>query len=533
MPSKAASILLRGGKIDRAEDGAERDSLLVQDGHIAWIGQVNDAPQADRVIDLGGSRLVAGLTDAHLHLYMRAQELLNLELGAATGSIPALQRKVQSACAAAVSGQWVMSADYSEQFLAERRHPTRVELDAVSPRHPVLLRRTGGHLSVANSAALALAKFDTDTSDPPGGTIERADGELTGVLTENAADIVAALIPPPSPAQAIAAIRKVASDCLGFGIVAAVEAAVGFNHDFRVEWNVWQRLKEEGGLPLRMGFMLRIDPVDARRFDLRPTDHDDRWQVRTLKFFVDGIIGARTAAFSESYADRDTRGFFMEEPAELRAKVIEAHVLGWQLAAHVIGDRAIEHWLDCLEAAAAAAPSPERHRLEHFAVPGRDAIERVRRLGAIVVPQYGFLQRLGSSFASAVGPDRAQRLYPGSSVRGTGVVIAGSSDHPIGPLSPHLAIAAAVNRTTSTGLVLNADEGLSARDALAAYTEGGAFAMGHERRRGRLQSGMLADIAVLDRDILTASPVELAAARSRLTLVGGVIAHSDGTLVGE
>jgi len=532
MPSRTASLLLRGGRIDPAADGAPRDSILIEGDRIAWIGESRDAPRAGQVIDLHGSRVVAGLTDAHLHLFMRAQELLNLALGPSTTSIPALLECVRSACAAAAPGKWIMSADYSEQFLAERRHPTRTELDAVSPRHPVLLRRTGGHLSVANSAALALAGFNFKTPDPSGGTIERANGELTGVLTENAADMVAALIPPPSPAQTVEAIRKVAAECLSLGIVAAVEAAVGFNNGFEVEWNIWQALKEAGGLPLRMGFMLRIDPAEARRLSLRPTGHDDHWQVRTLKFFVDGIIGARTAAFSERYADRDTQGFLMEPAADLRAKVIEAHVLGWQLAAHVIGDRAIAHWLDCLEAAAAAAPSPERHRLEHFAVPGGDAIARVRRLGAIVVPQYGFLQRLGTSFAAAVGEGRAQRLYPGRSVRQAGITIAGSSDHPIGPLSPYPAIAAAANRTTSTGLVLNAAESLSPREALAAYTEGGTLAMGHEERRGRLRAGMLADIAVLDRDILAGDAADIAATRSRLTVVGGNIAHSDGTLIG-
>src|SRR4051794_35083222 len=132
MPSREATLLLRGATIDPADGGAPRDSILIKDDRIAWTGQARDAPRAGRVIDLQGSRLVAGLTDAHLHLYMRAQELLNLELGVAAGSIPALLDRVRAACAAVAAGQWVMSADYSEQFLAERRHPTRAELDAVS-----------------------------------------------------------------------------------------------------------------------------------------------------------------------------------------------------------------------------------------------------------------------------------------------------------------------------------------------------------------------------------------------------------------
>lgn len=507
------------------------DSVMIAGNRIAWLGSRHDAPAADRVVDLGGRRVVPGLTDAHLHFFMRAQELLNLQLGTDVDSVPALLGRLREACVAIPPGEWVVSADYNEQVLAERRHPTLDELDQASSGRPVLLRRTGGHLSVANSAALKLAQFDTGTLDPPGGTIERANGRLTGVLTETAADIVAGLVPPPSPTRTIQTISEVVQESLSFGIVAAVEAAVGFNSGFETEWNIWNTIRDAGGMPLRMGFMLRIDPLQASEFAIAPSQVDPYWQVRTLKFFVDGIVGARTAALSEPYADRDTMGLLMESPAELYAKVRDAHAAGWQLAAHVIGDRAIDHWLLALEAAQRAVPRIDaRHRLEHFAICRDDAVERVRALGAIVVPQYGFLRRLGGSFARAVGPARAQRLYPGHSVHDAGVTIAGSSDHPIGPLSPFVGIAAAVDRTTGDeGMIVNAGEALSRQQALDIYTRGGAFAMGHERWRGTIAVGNAADLAVLDRDILNAG-TDVARARSHATWVDGKIAFSDGAL---
>jgi predicted amidohydrolase YtcJ len=530
MPSETTRTLLRGGRLTTAaQDNV--DSLLIEAGRIAWIGRAKDAPFADRTIDLQDSRVVPGLTDAHAHLFMRAQELLNLQLGPGAKNIPELLKRLRTACDATSPGAWVMSANYSEQFLDERRHPTREELDSVSNGRPVLLRRTGGHLSVANSAALQRAQFDATTTDPTGGTIERDNNRLTGVLTENAADIVAALIPPPSTARTIAATRTVADECLSYGIVAVTEAAVGFNNGFKVEWDIWSALRDEGGLPLRMGFMLRIDPAEAREHGLAPTGIDDRWQVRTLKFFVDGIIGARTAAFFEPYADRATSGLLMEPPPDLRAKVIDGHACGWQLAAHVIGDRGIEHWLDCLATAHRAWPREDtRHRVEHFAVRGPKAVAQVRALGAVVVPQYGFLRRLGASFADAVGGERAQRLYPGRTLLDAGITIAGSSDHPIGPLSPYLGIAAAIDRKAANGLVLNAGEALSVGEALVAYSEGGAFVMGHEQRRGRIAVGQFADLAVLDRDILGLAPEEIETTRARLTFVGGEVVFSDGTL---
>ncbi|MFT4118777.1 amidohydrolase [Bradyrhizobium sp.] len=530
MPAEAPTTLLRGGLLQAAAQGDRAsDSLLIVGDRIGWVGAHQDAPAADRIVDLAGSRVVPGLTDAHLHFFMRAQELVNLQLGTA-GSLPDLLDRVQRGCAAATRDEWIISSDYSEQSLAERRHPTLDELDAVAQGRPVLLRRTGGHLTVANSAALERAGIDANTPDPPGGTIERKNGRLTGVLTELAADELAAKAPPPSPARMIRAIGDVIRESLGFGIVAAVEAAVGFNSGFETEWNIWSAIRDAGLPPLRLGFMLRIDPAQARDLGIAPTGLDPWWQVRTLKFFVDGIIGARTAAFSEPYVDRDTCGLLIEESTELRAKAIEAHAAGWQLAAHVIGDRAIDQWLSALEAAQKADPRPDpRHRLEHFAVRGEDALRRVRALGAIVVPQYGFLPRLGASFAQAIGPDRTSNLYPGRSALQADVSIAGSSDHPIGPLSPFIGIAAAVDRLTSTGLTINASEALTRPEALSLYTRGGAVAMGHETWRGSISAGQAADIAVLDRDILLESS-DIARTTSRATWVGGKLVHSDGTL---
>src|SRR5436190_1837085 len=153
MASRVTTTLLRNGLLAvAARDGAEPDSILIEDGRIRWIGRSSDAPSTDRVIDLQGSRVVSGLTDAHAHLFMRAQELMHVELGPKTATVAALLERLRRACAVAGHDEWVVSADYSEQFLTERRHPTRAELDAVADGRPILLRRTGGHLSVANSA---------------------------------------------------------------------------------------------------------------------------------------------------------------------------------------------------------------------------------------------------------------------------------------------------------------------------------------------------------------------------------------------
>ena len=181
MLSSSQSILVHNAAFGDAAAGREVDSILMSGGRIRWLGQRNDAPAADIMIDAQGLCVVPGLTDAHAHLFMRAQELQGLNLGRQTRSIAELLAKLGTACTAASSDEWIVSADYSEQFLCEKRHPSIEELDAISNGRPVLLRRTGGHLSVANSAAMRRAGFGSETPNPPYGTLERRDGHLTGV----------------------------------------------------------------------------------------------------------------------------------------------------------------------------------------------------------------------------------------------------------------------------------------------------------------------------------------------------------------
>lgn len=531
MPKASERLLLASGRfltLDPARPVVE--AVLVMDGLIRWVGAIADAPAADRRIDLDGAVVIPGLTDAHLHLYARALERLEVDVGEGVDSIDALLSRLANAAAGKPGRAWIVAGSYNEQMLRERRHPSLSELDGAAGGRPVLIKRTGGHLAVANSAALAAAGWNDDSSDPPAGTLVREAGRLTGVLAERAADIAISLLPKPEARDVAAAIRRVCDDCLAFGIVAAVEAAVGFSSGFGAEWDVWQSLRQER-LPLRMGFMLRIDPAGAAAAGLSPGAPDLRWQANTLKFFVDGIIGARTAALSEPFAGTDDTGLFMDEPEALQRKVIEGHAAGWQLAAHTIGDRAIDLWLDCLQAAERSRPSTgARHRIEHLALPSVEALKRVADAGIIAVPQYGFVRRLGDSFAAALGPRRANRLYPARSVLAAGATIAGSSDMPIGPLSPFIGMAAATDRRTASGACLGADERLTPLQALSIYATGGATAMGHEVHRGAIREGMAADLVVLDsdQDIFSRDTTVPENLRVRLTMVGGVVAYGGG-----
>jgi len=530
MPTRPQRLLLTGGRlVGHGAPSTGSDSLLIEGDRILWIGPAADAPAADRRIALGGAAVVPGLTDAHIHLLAIAEDRLQTPLsGPAVDSIDRLIEHLAAAAASTPATEWVIGSGYNEFNLAEKRVPTREELDRVQPGRPVLIRRVGGHFAVANSAALAAAGVDETTPDPEGGRFERRDGRLTGSLAELAADVVYARAPRPSPQRLATAICAVAHEYLGYGITAAVEAAVGFTAGFSIEWDIWQRLRQAGDFPLRMGFMLRIDAEEAAKHGLVPGPIDLDWQVRTLKFFADGIIGARTAAFSEPYHDCPGCGFLMKPSEDLRRDFLAAHRAGWQIAVHAIGDVAIATALGAYQEAQRATPRPDtRHRIEHLGYPGPGTIAALQATRSVVVTQPGFLRNLGDGFAAALGPTRVHRLYPGRSLLDAGIDVAGSSDGPIGPPSPFVGMAAAVDRRTAQGLVIGPAEALHAAEALHLYAGAGAHVMSHETHRGRLQPGMLADLAVLDEDPTAISPDRVGRLRARMTVARGQIVHGE------
>jgi predicted amidohydrolase YtcJ len=397
------------------------------------------------------------------------------------------------------------------------------------PDHPVLVRRFCGHVAVANSAALALLGLADDTPDPDGGSFGRApDGRLDGSGRESAAERMFRAAPPIARDDLVAALRGVIDDSARLGLVAAVEAAVGFTSGFDDEFAVWNEIRRGEPLPLRLGFMHQLDPVEARERGLMPA-RDADWQAMTLKYFADGIVGARTAAVSEDYADTQGRGFFVREEAELRRVIEEAHRGGWQVAVHCVGDRATSSVLDAYECAQAVLPrSDARHRIEHFFVPPVGGLARAEKLGVLVMMQPSFLTRMRRSILSAFGP-RAQHCYPGRAVLDAGAVYVATSDAPTGAWSPWDGIADAVDRAADSGPPIGPAEAISVREAIHAYTVGGAYAMKQEHWRGTLAPGMAADLIALDRDPFAAGCPPLKATQVLLTMVRGEIVHDTMT----
>lgn len=509
-----------------ADDVRPARSLMTRKGVIHWIGDEADAPKADRVIDMQGAAIVPGLTDAHVHLFAIANERQQISLsGADVRSMAEVLDRISDAARKSSAAQWIRAVGFDENNLAEHRYPTRDEIDAAAPDHPVIIRRFCGHTAILNSAALRLLRIDDGISDPPSGSFGRdARGRLDGSAKESAAEAIFRAIPAIDPATMAASLRATIEDSIRMGLTAAVEAAVGFTSGFDDEFAVWNLLRQDASFsPIRLGFMYQLDPKDAAARGLTPR-RDPDWQGMTLKFFADGIVGARTAAVSKPFADTGTNGFFMRDEDDLERVIVEAHLDGWQTATHCVGDRASARVISAFEKAERALPGQKpRHRIEHYFVPPEGGLARMKALDALIVTQPSFLTRMRRSILGAFGPD-AGRMYPARTVVDAGVTWIGSSDAPTGHVSPWVGMADAVDRGASLGSPIGPDEALSRRQALGSYSYGGAFAMKQEDWRGTLAPGMAADFIAIDRDPFKDS-TDIAKTDVLMTVLRGVVRH--------
>lgn len=499
-------VLIHNARIRPDASGARAAAVLLEGGRVRWLGQPGEAlPAAERVIDAQGHTVLPSFIDAHAHLWWMAMDRLVWQLSGpqAPRSIDELLQALGERAREGEGEDWVVGHGLSEAALAERRLPTRWELDAVLADRPVVLRRACGHAAVANTAALRRAGYRDDSPDPPGGVLERENGVPNGVLREAAAMPLYPLLPRPGAVALAHSLHAVADEALSLGVGTVVEAAVGFTAGFEAEWDVWRAVRAQGGFALRMGFMFGIGATEAALRGLQP-ELDTGWRAATLKFFSDGTLGSRTAALHEPYcACAQRKGLLMNAPRALRHAVRTAADAGWQVAIHAIGDQGVDEALDALESAAPLADG-RPHRVEHLGLLDAPALRRLAATRAAVVTQASFIGRMGDGFAAALGPERAERLYPARSLIELGVPLVGSSDAPAGDLSPFRSMADARERRTPSGVVLGAQERLDPIEAFRCHTERAAAAMGLAGEIGHLRPGAQADLLLVDTDPLLA-----------------------------
>ncbi len=535
VPISKADLVLKNGKIvtlnpkdDIVEAVAVKDGIIVAAGPAKEIEVFID--KASAVIDLDGKTVTPGFVESHCHPSMAGLNLCFEVDVKQAASIDDIITLLQKKAAQLPKGSWVKGFGYNDQRLKEKRHPTRQDLDRATVDHPVFLGRTDGHLAVANSAALSLAGISKGTADPEGGRLDRdpQSGALTGVLRELAQTMVKALIPPYTVADFKEGILAACDQLAAWGITSFHDAAVG-----REAMTAYQELLAEKRLPLRVGMMIPGIPLlefpgylhELKTLGIQAGFGNDRLRIYGTKFMCDGSMSGWTAALYEPYANEpDELGLTVVPEDELTTGIVEAHKAGLRPVTHAIGDRAIDIVLDAIELALKERPDPDhRMSVEHCSLPNAQAIERMKQLGVLPSSSVGFIYELGPAHLLGLGPERMKRYFPHKTYLEKGIISVGNSDWFVTSANIAQQIYGVVTRTSYTGEVVGADQAIPVNEALRLYTINGAYASFEENAKGSIEPGKLADMAVLDRDILSIPSEEIKDMRVEMTIVGGDI----------
>jgi predicted amidohydrolase YtcJ len=523
---RATALAVLGGRIIAVGDGADLRGQL----------------RADRVVSLQGRTVVPGFHDAHNHMPSFGMGLADVPLSSPpVVSVDDILRAMKARAAGQPAGSWVVGAGYDQNKLAEGRHPTAAELDAVAPDHLVWLRHNSGHMCVVGGRVLDAIGIDT-ARVPEGGVVERdAAGRPTGLLQEQAQALVRALVYPYPQAELVEAIGRASAHYLTEGLTSVQEAGVGGGLVARspLELAAWQEARRQGRLGVRATLMIAAEALhdlphaaadgDGFGLDLgiRTGLGDDWLRIGAVKVFSDGSLIGRTAAMCCDFAgEPGNRGFFQMDIERLRQTITRAHRAGWQVATHAIGDRAVATVLDIYEAALAAHPRADhRHRIEHCGVCPPEGVRRLAALGVIPVPQGRFISEIGDGMLAALGTERSPWCYRQRSFLEAGLAVPGSSDRPVVKGAPLLGIHDMVNQRTASGRPFNPAEALTAEEAIRCYTLHSARAAFRERDLGSIEPGKLADLAVLSADPTAIAPEDIAAVEVLATVVGGEVVH--------
>ena len=537
-PSNAceADLVLVNGKVITVDDSFSlAQAVAVKGGRVQAVGSTEEirklAGKGTEVVDLKGRTAMPGLYDSHLHVVSTgtALQMINCRTPPMM-SIEDMKKAVAEKVKQAKPGEWIQGRGWDQAKLAEHRNPSRWDLDGVSPDNPVVLTRTCGHLLVANSVALKIAGVTKKTKDPVGGRIVRdAKGEPTGMLEESPAmNLVRLHVPPVGIPETMKAIKTACKSFNEVGITSVIDAG-----DTEDEMVAYQLLREQGGLTCRVNVMLRSiqegEPIEesvkrVENFPMITGMGDELLRFQGLKILIDGGVGGRTALLREPYEGTPDNSGILTVPAENLQKLVDAaNRRGMLCGIHCAGGKAMDIVLDAYRKTDKVKPiKGRRFYLIHAYQPSEDNFKTCRELGVLVASQPSFLYYLGDSYHENVGSQRSEWLKPHRAWIDHGIVVGGGTDSPVTPYPPFPSLWAAIARRTEVkGTQMGKEQRVTREEAIRMYTVYGAYLSFEEDLKGSLEPGKLADMVILDRDILTCPEDDIRDTRVLRTFLGG------------
>ncbi|CQR45889.1 N-substituted formamide deformylase precursor [Paraliobacillus sp. PM-2] len=516
-------------------------SVAVTNGKISDIWFQSEPPSGEvnisdntKILNLKGATMLPGFIDTHNHIidYSQARNRVNCS-SPPNQSIDNILEAISKRTMDVPIGEWVVGYGYDDTLLSEKRHPTRFDLDKVSPNHPVFITHISGHLAVVNSKALELVGIDECVSNDNFG--KNNHGKLNGVLYEQALDPFNEKIPDPTEKEMIDMLGEAAKDFMAEGITTSTDAAVG-SYSGIIEYEVHLKAAALGINPLRSKLMIMHDffrpgavfaGYNAKKLDQEMQERSKGLvRLDSAKMFQDGSIQGLTGALREPYHNKpNLYGQLFHEQKAFNEEIFDLHNRGFRIAIHGNGDRAIESIIDGFQFALEKTPRIDhRHRIEHVQTATLKDLDRMQDL-----------QLAGSFFINHVyywgdrhqklflGPERASRISPIKDAVDRQLLFTLHSDCPITPISPLFSVWSAVNRVTREGEILGPDQRCDVVTALKAMTIYGAQLNFDEENSGSIEIGKHADFAVLEKDPTKIDPIEIKDISILYTLIGGKI----------
>jgi predicted amidohydrolase YtcJ len=543
-----ATLLLVGGKVFTADPlGTVAEAVAISGGRIVAVGATRDLQArytAARTIDLKGRLVTPGFNDAHIHFAGGGLALLRVDLNGAK-TLDEAKRRVAARAREVRPGAWITGRGW-DHTLWGGEWPTRKDLDEVAPNNPVFLQRVDGHVSWANTVALQKAGVTRETRAPEGGEILRdAGGEPTGILKETAAGLVGRAVPQTTPAEAAEGVERALVEARRYGIT-SIQDNSGYETT-----KLYRALLKQNKLTVRVAewqnFEDTVEELKRQRAEFATFKDDPlRLRLTALKGYVDGTLGSRTAAMLAPFSD-DPRnsGIPRRTPEELTKMILERDRSGFQLALHAIGDRAnrmaLEGFAHSLKNIPLEVDNPNavrrpRHRIEHAQVVSPLDFARFRDLGVIasMQPSHAISDKRWAQ--DRLGEYRVLGAYSWHTMLAHGVHTPFGTDWPVEPINPYLGLYAAVTRQSTEGDPPGGwwpQERVSMADAIRAYTAEGAYASFEEKEKGRIAVGMLADLVVHSKDLLTIKPEEILRTEADITVFNGEVVYERPSFLEE
>ncbi len=508
----------------------DASAVVIEDGRIVFVGADDQALAmrgADtRVVDLDGAVVVPGLVESHGHLHEIGEKAEEISL---VGVRTEAEMAERLAAADRPQGEWILGTGWDEGDWADAL-PDRAFLDALFPDRPVVLKGLRGFGTFGNARALAAAGLGPETDDPVGGTlVRRPDGSLSGVLLNNATDLLNDAVPPRSLAHKRRILRHGMDELLRAGYVSTHHAGVRTDY-----LPAYQALAASDSLPMRVEAMLAVGvpgAPDVAEWTQRgpTTDPEAMLQIRAVKAYYDGSLGSRGAKLLDDYADQPGHRGIAGADYGFDPEATEAFIAaGFQAGIHAIGDAGNREVLDFYEAVFSRHPEARalRHRVEHAQVVHPDDVERFGALNLVVSMEPGHAVEDSPWAENRLGPERVRGAYAWRSLRRGGALLLFNADFTGTDWSIFYGLYAAVTRRMKDGSPDGGwypGEAVTAEEALRAYTAWPARASGIEDQTGSLAAGKWADLTVLDLDPLNTPPDSLLAGSVVMTVVGGSV----------